>query len=353
MDVCKRTTVVPIVCALGLLCSVAAPQDRSHEAAPRPDLNAARTAAADLPRLHSLLVSWRGSLVLEHYAERIRPDRPTNVKSVSKSVVSALVGIALKRRLIPGLETPIATYFPQLLQDADQRKRKITVEDLLTMRSGLESTSFANYGSWVRSRNWVQYVLTRPVVSEPGTTMDYSTGSTHLLSAILTRVSKMDTHRFAQEVLATPLGMTLPRWPRDPQGIYFGGNDMLMTPSQMIAFGEMYLRRGRAKGRQVVPEDWVEKSCVPRGQSRFNPDQRYGYGWWMRPFAGYDSCFAWGFGGQYIFLFRDLDLVVVTTSAAGISDEQRGHRRTIFDLLERLVVPAVTAAADLNQPVSR
>jgi CubicO group peptidase (beta-lactamase class C family) len=264
---------------------------------------------------------------------------------VSKSIISALVGIALERRLIPGLNTPIATYFPQLLEDANPSKRKITIEDLVSMRAGLQSTSFDNYGSWVRSRNWVRYVLSQPLVSDPGTTMEYSTGNTHLLSAILTRVTGTTTHRFAQDALAKPLGLLLPPWPRDPQGIFFGGNEMLMTPRQMVRFGELYLHRGRLEGRQIVPSAWVEASCVPRGRSRFNPDQGYGYGWWTRQFAGREACFAWGFGGQYIFTFRDLDLVVVTTSAATVSDERRDHRRLIFDILEQHIIPSVAAGS--------
>ncbi len=309
--------------------------------APQLDLEPARAAASALPRLHSLLVSWRGALVFEYYGKGIRPARATNVKSVSKSVISTLVGIALERRLIPSLDTPISTYFPELLKDPDPRKRKITVEHLVSMQAGLESTSFDNYGSWVRSRNWVQFALARPIIAEPGTVMEYSTGNTHLLSAILTKATKMSTHRFAQEALATPLGMTLAPWPRDPQGIFFGGNDMLLTPAHMVKLGRLYLARGRFDGRQIVPARWVETSCVSRGRSRFNPDQGYGYGWWTRDFGGRESCFAWGFGGQYIFTFPDLDLVVVTTSAADVSDERRDHRRMIFDLVERHVLQAV------------
>ena len=118
------------------------------------------------------------------------------------------------------------------------------------MRSGLQSTSNRYYGAWVQSRNWVQYALDRPMLAEPGTDMDYSTGSSHILSAILTKVTGTSTWRFAQDALAKPLGFTLAQWPRDPQGIYFGGNDMLMTPRQMVAFGELYLNRGLVDGRQ-------------------------------------------------------------------------------------------------------
>jgi CubicO group peptidase (beta-lactamase class C family) len=297
-----------------------------------------RAAAAALPRLQSLLVSRHGKLVFEYYAKGMGPTRVTNVKSVSKSIISALVGTAIDRRILDGLNQPIARFFPELTKDPDPRKARITVEDLLTMRSGLESTSFDNYGAWVRSRNWVAHALNQPLVSEPGTAMEYSTGSTHLLSAILTKATKGSTWAFAQESLGKPLGFTFSRWPRDPQGIYFGGNEMLMTPRQMVAFGQLYLNRGRVGDRQVVPASWVDASCTPRGRSRFNPDQTYGYGWWMRDFAGRQGCFAWGYGGQYILVFRDLGVVVVTTSSTAVSDERRDHRRQIFEIVERHIV---------------
>jgi CubicO group peptidase (beta-lactamase class C family) len=215
---------------------------------PPPQFSNAAMAARELPQLHSLLVSWRGELVLEHYAAKITAKRFANIKSASKSIISVLVGIAIWREMIKGVDEPIATYLPQLAR-APAAKRAITIEDLLTMRSGLESTSGDNYGPWVRSRDWVRYALDRPLVAEPGTTMEYSTGTSHLLSAILTRATKMSTWRFAQERLARPLGISLAQWQRDPQGIYLGGNEMLMTPRQMVAFGEMFLNRGRVKGR--------------------------------------------------------------------------------------------------------
>ncbi len=167
--------------------------------------------------------------------------------------------------------------------------------------------------------------------------MDYSTGDYHLLSAILTKASGKSTWQFAQEALAKPLGITLAGWPRDPQGIYFGGNEMLMTPRQMVAFGELYLNRGRANGRQIVPAGWVDTSFVPRGRSEWS-GQLYGYGWWTREMAGHQVNYAWGYGGQFIFIVRDLDLVVVLTSATTPGDERRGHTRALYDLVERLVI---------------
>ena len=308
---------------------------------PQEDLSRARALAAGLPQLHSLLVSHRGQLVLEYYAPKQGANRLANIKSASKSLISTLVGIAIARKLIPGLDTPIARWFPELRKDPDRRKQTITIGNLLTMQSGLESTSGEHYGTWVSSRNWVRHALARPMVSEPGTTMEYSTGTSHILSAILTKASRTSTHQFASEVLARPLGITLARWTRDPQGIYLGGNEMLMTPRQMIAFGELYLNRGRARGRQVVPAEWVDTSCVPRTRSRWDPDREYGYGWWIQDFDGQRACFAWGFGGQYVMVFRDLDLVVVITSATTVSEDRRGYRRQLFDLIEREILPQV------------
>ena len=303
-------------------------------------------ATADLERIHSLLVSWRGSLIVERYYNGRRASSPANIKSASKSLISALVGIAIERGLIKGVRQPIADYFPSLRgPKIDPRKQQITIEDLLTMRSGLESTSNRNYGAWVQSRNWVQYALDRPLLAEPGTDMDYSTGSSHLLSAILTKATGKSTWQFAQEVLAKPLGFSLAQWPRDPQGIYFGGNDMLMTPRQMVAFGEMYLRRGAVDGRQIVPAAWVDVSWVVRSRSRWS-DQFYGYGWWARELADQDVRYAWGFGGQYIFIVPKLDLVVVTTSSASADESRRSHRRTVFDIVEQLVIEPIARADD-------
>jgi CubicO group peptidase (beta-lactamase class C family) len=305
----------------------------------KPDVSGAARAAAALPQLHSLLVSWRGELILEHYATGRRATRLANIKSASKSLIAALVGIAIDRKLIAGVDQPIVSFFPELRRDHDRRKQTITIEDLLTMRSGLASTSGGNYGPWVRSRHWVRYVLERPLVSEPGTTMEYSSGTSHLLSAILTRSTKMSTWQFAQQTLAKPLGFSLSQWPRDPQGIYFGGNEMLLTPRQMVSIGELYLNDGRVQGRQVVPRTWVETSCAPRTTSRWNPDRHYGYGWWITEVNGKDACFAWGFGGQHILVFRGLDLVVVTTSSTNVSEERWGYRRQLFDLLAQYIVP--------------
>ncbi len=305
------------------------------------DSGPATRAAAALPQLHSLLASANGQVVFEYRARGASFDRPANIKSAAKSVISALVGIAIDRGLIAGVSQPIADFFPELKRDRDARKQKITIEDLLTMRAGLESTSGHNYGRWVNSRNWVSYALGRPLVSEPGSSMEYSTGSSHLLSAILTKVSKTSTWQFAQKTLGPTLRTPLAQWTRDPQGIYLGGNEMLMTPRQMLAFGELYLHEGRAEGRQVVSAEWVRTSCVARTVSRFDPGREYGYGWWIDEIGGHTACFAWGFGGQYVIVVRDLGVVVAATSSTATSDERHGYRRQLLDLIGEQLLPVV------------
>jgi CubicO group peptidase (beta-lactamase class C family) len=322
-----------IACVAGILAALVVAQASAERQVPAAaSLERVSADAARLPRLRSLLVSHKGQLVLERYFNGARAAQAANIKSASKSVISALVGIAVSRGLIKDVNQKIGPYFPELAADPEPRKRDITIEDLLTMRSGLESTSGRNYGAWVQSPNWVRFVLRRPMIDPPGTRVEYSTGSTHLLSAILTKATKLSTWQFAQQELARPLGFALPRWTQDPQGIYFGGNEMSMTPRQMVRFGELYLNDGKAGDRQILPKAWIDSTRVGRGRSRWGSDREYGYGFWIREFAGHDSYYAWGYGGQFIFIVPDKDLVIVTTSRADVSRERRDHLDSIYRL---------------------
>jgi CubicO group peptidase (beta-lactamase class C family) len=304
----------------------------------------AYSRARSMPRLRSLLVHWRGSLISEHYFRGATRLRTANIKSASKSVIATLVGIAIDRGQIRSVHQPIGELLPEATRDLDARKRAITVQQLLTMQTGLQSTSFDNYGAWVTSRNWVRDALRRPLVAEVGGPMIYSTGSTHLLSAILTRATGMSTYQYAQRALARPLGIPMRAWTRDPQGIYFGGNEMRMTPREMVAFGVLHLNGGRAPGgRQVVSKAWIDSAWVRRTRSGWS-DQEYGYGWWIRRSGAHDVYFAWGYGGQFIFIVPGLDLVVVTTSDPSATTRERGHLEAIHSLLDDAIVPAVSGS---------
>lgn len=300
--------------------------------------------ADSLPRLRSLIIQWRDAIVREAYWEGAEPDRLTNIKSASKSVLSAAVGIAIAEGHLRGTDQAIGELLPDATRGLEPAKQAITVGDLLSMRAGLESTSFGGYGRWVSSRNWVRAALAQPVVAprgEEGGPMIYSTGSSHLLSAILTRVTGTSTHRYMADRLFAPLGITLRPWTTDPQGISFGGNEMRLSPRSLLAFGSLYLHGGRAPGgRQVIPAAWIDSSWVPRGRSPWSGDQ-YGYGWWLRPAGEHTVYYAWGYGGQFVFVVPSLQLVVVATSAA---DVPRGgdHIEAIRRLVTDEIVPAVS-----------
>ncbi|MGH7578323.1 MAG: serine hydrolase domain-containing protein, partial [Longimicrobiales bacterium] len=288
--------------------------------------------AAELPQLHSLIVARHGVVAREEYFRGPGPNGLANVKSASKSVISALIGIAIEEGHLEGVDQQVAAFFPEYIGDgADPRIREVQIEHLLSMQAGLEPTSFENYGRWVSSANWVRYALEQPFVDEPGRRMLYSTGNTHVLSAILTRATGRSTLEYARERLARPLGIRLAAWARDPQGVYFGGNEMRFRPRDLLAFGEIYRNGGRHEGSQLVPEEWIRASWVRRTTSPFN-GHGYGLGWWMRRSNGYDVYFAWGYGGQYVFIVPELELTVVTTSDA--LSRGRGHNRSIHRLID-------------------
>ncbi len=310
-----------------------------------PTLHArAMDRAARLSRLRSLLVSIDGKVVEERYFHGARPSHWANLKSVSKSVLSTLLGIALDRGYLKSIQDTIGKFFPEYLSRADDpAKKSITLEDLLTMQSGLETTSRRNYGRWVQSSNWVRHVLTRPMVDVPGGRMIYSTGNSHLLSAVLTKATKMSTFEFARDYLASPLGIPIRPWMRDPQGIYFGGNEMHLTPRAMLKIGELYIDRGRVRNKQIVSKEWIRESFESRTWSRWSGGE-YGYGWWIGELAGHQAYFGYGHGGQFIFVVPELKLAAVTTSSIFPRQgrrERHKYRQAIYDLFDLDLIPAV------------
>ena len=310
-------------------------------------------AAAAMPRLRSLLISHDGEIAVEQYFGGARPGDTFNVKSVSKTFMSALVGAAIDQGHIEGLEQPISDFYGELLTDEDPRKSDITIGNLLSMQAGLETTSFYNYGAWVVSDDWVRFALEQPVVADPGTKLLYSTGNSHLLSAILTEATGQPMLRFARESLAQPIDIEIAAWDRAPDGVYFGGNNMAFTPRAMMAFGHLYMNDGRYGNRQVLPSEWVELSTTPRVESPREPGRYYGYGWWIRNMGGFESPYAWGYGGQFIVLVPELDLVVVTTSSPQPGDGRRSHIRDLYSLIEYGAVVEAADALGEFRPIQR
>jgi CubicO group peptidase (beta-lactamase class C family) len=158
----------------------------------------------------------------------------------------------------------------------------------------------------------------------------------------------MSVLEFARGNLSSKLGFQLAEWSQDPQGIYFGGNDMEMTARQMLAIGELYLNKGRANGGQIIPEDWVSRSLRQHAESTREEGRYYGYGWWIREMAGFNTVYAWGYGGQFIVLVPELDLVVVTTSSSHPHENRRSHRRRLTSLIENHIVREVARTSGMQ-----
>jgi CubicO group peptidase (beta-lactamase class C family) len=304
--------------------------------------------ARALPQLRALIVAIDGEPVVERAFRGPGLDTPVNVKSVAKTVIAALVGAAIERGVLDGPEQRIAPLLAgSLPREPDPRLGRVTIGHLLSMQAGLERTSGANYGGWVTSPDWVRNALARPFVDEPGGRMLYSTGNSHLLSAILTRTTGRSTLALAREWLGRPLGIEVPAWQRDPQGIYLGGNNMALSPRALLALGELYRTGGTANGRRVFAEEWVETSLAPRTRSVFT-GHAYGYGWFTVAMHGRPVHYAWGYGGQMLWIAPSLALTVVITSDPDGPSGRSGYARELHALIEDGIVATVAGAVAVD-----
>ncbi|WP_037457785.1 serine hydrolase domain-containing protein [Skermanella stibiiresistens] len=300
--------------------------------------------AAAFPALRSLIVARDGVPVIEQVFRGPGLDQPVNIKSISKTIIAALTGVAIDRGEFEGVDQPIVALLGgRVPASADPRLRRVTVDHLLSMRAGLERTSGPFYGRWVGSRDWVSFALARPFVDEPGGGMLYSTGNSHILSAALTRTTGRDTLALARDWLGEPLGIQIPAWQRDPQGIYFGGNNMLLSPRDLLRFGELYRNGGVVDGRRVLSERWIDVSWTPRARSVHTGDA-YGYGWFITEARGHPVYYAWGFGGQMIHVIPDLGLTAVITSDTDSPSGRTGYARELHDLIGDGIVRAAEQA---------
>lgn len=300
--------------------------------------------ASELASLHTLIVARDGAPLVERAFGRHSLDEAVNVKSISKTIIAALAGAAIERGILDGVDQPAAAVLAKDLPDnADPRLNEITIGHLLAMRSGLERTSGANYGAWIGSRNWVRYALAQPFVDEPGGNMLYSTGNSHLLSAILTKSAKRSTLELARGWLGEPLGIAFAAWERDPQGIYLGGNNMALSPRALLRFGEMYRNGGVHQGVRVLPESWIDASWTPQARSR-HTGHAYGYGWFITEMRGHPVYYAWGYGGQMLYVVPSLRLTVVMTSDPNAPSGRTGYVRELHALVADGIIPALQQA---------
>ncbi len=269
--------------------------------------------------IHGLLVVRNGYTVLEVYYPPYGPNTRHGTASVGKSFTGALVGLAVREGYIESVDQKVADFFPDHSDwQNDPLKQTMTIEHLLTMTSGLDwPESAASYSSgrnimnqMMRSADWVGFVLDRPMAATPGTTFNYSSGVSHLLSAIVEEATGIRTLSFTREYLFEPLGISRVSWITDPRGTAFGAGGIRLTPRDMAKFGQLYLQGGVWGGKQILPAEWVEASIAPQVNAH-GAASYYGYQWWVRGSGIYA---AHGYRGKRIFVVPDLEMVVAVTA---------------------------------------
>jgi len=298
--------------------------------------------------IYSVLVIRNGYIVAERYYRGYNKDSTFNIRSVSKSFLSAITGIAIENDII-NINDKMLDFFPEYDNlSLDPRKREITIKHLLTMQGGIDH-EHNNYSRLYGTTNWIQSAIEEPLLYDPGTTHSYNTFLTHILSGIITKESAMSTYDFGQKYLFEPLGIIIQDWKQSPQGIYFGGNNMFFTTRDMAVLGYLYLNNGEINGVQIVPHDWVQESLknrMPvhqRGQSWGQMENGgYGYLWWLGTIKGHEAFMAIGHGGQFVICFPELDMIIATNSDAYVSWEKADeNERTVLDLVANYIIPAL------------
>jgi CubicO group peptidase (beta-lactamase class C family) len=247
------------------------------------------------------------------------------INSCTKSILSALICIAIDREILPHWDTPISTFFPVLLQSSDQRKREITIAHLLTMSAGFRWNEFGGLNSFpvmTKQPDWIRHVLELPMADSPGEVMVYNSGCSQLLSAILRQASGLSTAEFAKRYLFGPLGIQNYSWERDPSGNHTGGFGLKLAPPDMLKFGQLFLAQGNWDGQNLLSREIVHQALKPALTASAPVQAEYGWHWWISEINGETGAgthaslpyfYALGFGGQYIAVVPDLEVTAVVT----------------------------------------
>jgi CubicO group peptidase (beta-lactamase class C family) len=311
-------------------------------------LTRAATNASRIPRFRGLLVARNGTPVLERYFGGTGANTDFDVRSVTKSVVSTLVGIALAEGRLRSLDATVGEYLgaPYALDAADGA---VTIRQLLTMSSGYAWNDDTDYNPWILSRDHVQFLLDRPRNGPPGG-FTYNSAAVHLLGVVLQAATQTPLNAYARERLFQPIGVDSARWEVLDNGTVNGGSGIHLTGRDLVRFGQLVLQQGRSGDSQVVPEGWTLEMTAPRytWHNRYGPQAgvTYGYLWWVADGAPVPAYFAWGFGGQFIYVVPSLQLVVVTTTDwQGISADATTSAPALAESVLGVIVNDVVPAA--------
>lgn len=298
-----------------------------------------KTAAAASPSVTGVLVVRNGYIVADYWAEGWNASDPVDIRSCTKSFVSALAGRARAEGLLPSLSITIGELIPERIPaDADPAVSDIPLWSLLTMTSGLKWDWRSDYERLEAAENPVALTLGQPVIAAPGELYVYNSGGSHIIGLMVAAATTMPLEEFASSALFQPLGITMEGWRRTPQDEVIGGYGLQIIPADMLRLGYLYLRGGRWKDDQLISSEYVEQSTIVQSSGDPTGGTPYGYQWWVSNASGYDAFFALGYGGQYIYVVPALDLVVAI-AVGDISGSLSSPRPIIESTIIPLVAP--------------
>jgi len=315
-----------------------------------------KEANKQIPSLGAFLVWQKDALIYEGYFHHQNKNSLFDVKSVTKSVLSSIIGAARYRGYISNLDTLVKNFFPEYVrhyptqkdfekeswEDADSALFQLTFRHLLTMQTGfdfIENSSVSHaYGN---SSDPIKFTLELPFNEDPGEKFNYCSPGAHLAAEILSRSIKMNILDFADSTIFKPAGIKLGKWPVDAKGRYLGASGMQFTAQDMIKFGFLYLKKGNVNGKQILPEQWIKESTAKQVELN-NWDvlpgaNGYGYFWWRRKVNGHQIYIASGYGGQLICVIPDLDMVIATACTLGDNNRGRSEIKRLHLLIDKII----------------
>ena len=301
--------------------------------------------------INSIIAVKHGKILIEEYFNGTDPNALHEIRSAGKSITSALVGIAIDKGFIKGVDERLLTYFPgvECSNDSDPRKEDITLEHVLSMSFGLAEPG--EYPAWENrswyTLHWLGDVLCQPIEYEPGSRFDYDSAAPALFGPIIEQVSGMSVGQLAENFLFSPLGIEGYRWSILPDGKEYTGGGFRMRPRDMVRFGQLYLQKGMWNGEQLISKEWVEESTSAHIVADAQLDRHYGYYWWREIFPidnrWIETYFASGNGGNKIYVFPTEDLIVVITASA--YNQNYGHPQVRM-MMNKYILPAVIQDKD-------
>jgi CubicO group peptidase (beta-lactamase class C family) len=297
----------------------------------------------------SMLIVKNGKLVHEVYSPYCQRNTLHWMASITKTITSTLIGIAIDRGFIESVDTKLYELLPQFGGEFKApQKREIALKHMMSMTSGLDWNERVSYNNpqnseWqmVESEDWMSYVASKPVKDSPGTRFNYNTGGLHLLSAAIKNATGMFAHEFAEKYLLHPMGVYAYQWNKDPMGYpCMGGTDggLGLRTRDIAKFGWLFLKNGRWKGKRIISEEWIRE--VPyvqvTGHGRGN---RYGFNWMTGSRAAngkrFDYIASFGYGGQTLYIVPEHDLIIVFTCE--LAGEDSGVNTLVAKTFEALI----------------